>query len=128
MKIFLRSLSIALAIGTTHAAVIFEIGDVVRPGGSGTANTIIFGTSNANPSSMTVVSGSSVAFSGDNGLFVTYFNLQTLSVGDKMRIAKTGDFALGCSLLIRALSTLAIRRGQVILPGTTDTPRRSGLQ
>lgn len=93
MKTLLRSLSIAVAIGTAQAGVIFDIGDVVRPGGPETANTVIFGTSNTNPSSMTVDPGSSVAFSGDSGLFATYFASQTLDIGETLQLSYTATFA-----------------------------------
>lgn len=97
MKTLLRSLSIALAIGTTHAAVIFDIGDVVRPGGSGTANTVIFGTGLTSPNvaSSMIVTGTtptSVAFSSKGGFFMTYFDLQTLAIGDTLQVDYTVTF------------------------------------
>lgn len=100
MKTLLRSLSIALAIGTTQAAPIFKIDDVVRPGGSGTANTILFGTGLTSPSvppSMTVTGAppTSVAFSTKGGLFLTYFDLQTLGIGDTLQLDYTVVFQNG---------------------------------
>ena len=88
MKTLLRSLSIAVAIGTAQAGVIFDIGDVVRPGGPETANTVIFGTglvSPQYPASMNVTE-SNVEFSAKNGFFVTYFTPQTLAVGQTLQL------------------------------------------
>lgn len=100
MKTLLRSLSLVLVIGTTHAAVIFEIDDVVRPGGSGTANTVLFGTGLTSPNvppSMTVTGAppTSVAFSTKGGLFLTYFDLQTLGIGDTLQLDYTVVFQNG---------------------------------
>lgn len=88
MKTLLRSLSIAVAIGTAQAGVIFDIGDVVRPGGPETANTVIFGTglSGTNyPASMSVTE-SSVEFSVKNGFFVVYFTPKTLAIGETIQL------------------------------------------
>lgn len=89
MKHFFPLLLLTLTMGSLRAAVIFDIGDVVRPGGSETANTVIFGTglSGTNyPASMDVTEDS-VEFSVKNGFFVVYFTPKTLAVGETIQLS-----------------------------------------
>lgn len=88
--------SLAFAMGAAQASAqitntIFSITNVVRPGGATTANTILVGTSNTVPTTMSV-SSSNVVFSAKSGNFVTYFAPQTLSVGDTIKFQYQGTF------------------------------------
>lgn len=74
-----------------QATIIFGIDDVVRPGGPGTANTILLGTGNAQPTTMSVVGDpKKIEFEANNGLFLVYFDPVTLAVGQTLQL----DYAI----------------------------------
>lgn len=91
----IASLFLLSLVHSAAANTIFSLSDVIRPGGAGTANTLLLGTGLAVTPSLTFQSTPlTLNFSGNGATMIIHFDPTELSnIGDKVTLSYTGVFS-----------------------------------